>query len=367
MALFGKGSKRGANRDVLETPQYGWIWKPLIGLFVIYLLVCVGLGIYWSSEPDEFNIDQATRTELARVHGLAAPVAKVEGEEPAPAFETLPTGTATVATLMTLNDTLLHKPGGYLKNDVAPPGLMLDNMPNWEYGVLVQVRDMTRELRKEFSRSQSQSSDDKALGKAESLLFIDANAWMLPEAEHEYADANRELGDYLKRLSDDTQNNGQFYARADNLVAWLSDVENRLGSLSQRLSASVGKSQLNLSLAGDKSATSAKSTHTEEEIKTPWLEIDDVFYQARGTSWALIHLLKAVRHDFQGVLEDKNALTSIDQIIRELESTQTDIGSPVILNGSGFGFFANHSLVMANYIARANSAISDLRSLLEKG
>ncbi|TVU73822.1 MULTISPECIES: DUF2333 family protein [Cobetia] len=367
MALFGKGSKSSAGRDVLETPQYGWIWKPLVGLFIIYLLVCVGLGIYWSTEPDEFNVDQATRTELARVHGLAVPEASVDGESVAPAFETLPTGTATVATLMKLNDTLLHKPGGYLKNDIAPPGLWLDNMPNWEYGVLVQIRDMTREMRKEFSRSQSQSSDDKALGKAESLLFIDANAWMLPKAESEYADANRQLGDYLKRLSDDTQNNGQFYARADNLVAWLSDVENRLGSLSQRLSASVGKSQLNLSLAGDKNATSAKNTETEEEIKTPWLEIDDVFYQARGTSWALIHLLKAVRHDFHGVLEDKNALTSIDQIIRELESTQTDIGSPVILNGSGFGFFANHSLVMANYVARANSAISDLRSLLENG
>ncbi|MGO2415937.1 MAG: DUF2333 family protein, partial [Cobetia crustatorum] len=259
MALFGKGSKSSAGRDVLETPQYGWIWKPLVGLFIIYLLVCVGLGIYWSTEPDEFNVDQATRTELARVHGLAVPEASVDGESVAPAFETLPTGTATVATLMKLNDTLLHKPGGYLKNDIAPPGLWLDNMPNWEYGVLVQIRDMTREMRKEFSRSQSQSSDDKALGKAESLLFIDANAWMLPKAESEYADANRQLGDYLKRLSDDTQNNGQFYARADNLVAWLSDVENRLGSLSQRLSASVGKSQLNLSLAGDKNATSAKN------------------------------------------------------------------------------------------------------------
>jgi hypothetical protein len=39
----------------------------------------------------------------------------------------------------------------------------------------------------------------------------------------------------------------------------------------------------------------------------------------------------------------------------------------VVLNGGGFGVFANHSLVMANYIARANAAVIDLRRLLEQG
>jgi hypothetical protein len=43
------------------------------------------------------------------------------------------------------------------------------------------------------------------------------------------------------------------------------------------------------------------------------------------------------------------------------------LGSPVILNGSGFGIFANHSLVMASYISRANAAVIDLRKLLEDG
>ena len=39
----------------------------------------------------------------------------------------------------------------------------------------------------------------------------------------------------------------------------------------------------------------------------------------------------------------------------------------MILNGNGFGFEANHSLVMASYIARANAAIADLRALLAQG
>jgi hypothetical protein len=39
----------------------------------------------------------------------------------------------------------------------------------------------------------------------------------------------------------------------------------------------------------------------------------------------------------------------------------------MVMNGSGFGLVANHSLVMASYIARANAGIIDLRGLLTQG
>ncbi|RLW61299.1 MAG: hypothetical protein B6D70_09505, partial [gamma proteobacterium symbiont of Stewartia floridana] len=60
-------------------------------------------------------------------------------------------------------------------------------------------------------------------------------------------------------------------------------------------------------------------------------------------------------------------LVSLRQIIRELEATQAPISSPVVLNGKGFGMFANYSLVMASYISRANAAVIDLRNLLSQG
>jgi len=97
------------------------------------------------------------------------------------------------------------------------------------------------------------------------------------------------------------------------------------------------------------------------------LEIDDVFYEARGATWALIQFLSAVEVDFADVLAKKNATASLQQIIRELETTQETVWSPMILNGGGFGFVANHSLVMASYISRANAAIIDLRELLSQG
>jgi hypothetical protein len=81
----------------------------------------------------------------------------------------------------------------------------------------------------------------------------------------------------------------------------------------------------------------------------------------------LLHFLKAVEIDFNDVLEKKNAKVSVQQIIRELEASQEAVWSPMILNGSGFGLLANHSLVMANYISRANAALIDLNDLLSQG
>ena len=318
-----------------------WIFRGLAALLVIYLLVALVLGFYWNSTPD-----------LAE-----RPTVKANAV----------TGTATTQALLHLATSLSDKPGGYLSNDISLPGVWMDNVPNWEFGVLIQVRDMSRSMRKDFSRSQSQSTEDVDLAIAEPQFHFDNSSWILPSTEGEYATGKEALERYIERLSDPQQGQAQFYARADNLTRWLGDVETRLGSLSQRLSASVGQRRLNTDLAGDSAATQSTSNTSELEIKTPWSEIDDVFYEARGASWALVQLMRAVEVDFAPVLEKKNAVVSLRQIIRELEATQESVWSPMIMNGSGFGLVANHSLVMASYISRANAAIIDLRELLTQG
>jgi len=277
------------------------------------------------------------------------------------------TGAVTTAALIGVMDTLLEKPGGFLYNDHFPPGVWLDNIPNWEYGALIQARDLARAMREVHSRSQSQSTEDPDLALAEPRFNFNADSWILPASESEYRDGIDYLRGYLERLTDPSVSDAQFYARADNLRHWLASVDSRLGSLSQRLSASIGQRRLNTDLAGEESATQATRAPREMLVKTPWLEIDDVFFEARGTAWALIHFLRAAEIDFAEILRKKNATVSLEQIIRELEATQRFIMSPMILNGKGFGLLANHSLVMANYISRANAAIVDLRDLLAQG
>lgn len=314
-------------------------------LFVLFLIVVV-LGIWWSSEPDTQN----TKRDVLLLSG----------------GESAPTGSMTTASIIVVTKTLLEKPGGLLSNDIMPPGLYLDNIPSWERGAMVQVRDLTKAIRDGFSRSQSQSQEDTALAEAEPNFNFGLDSWIFPSSEGEYRSGIAHMEDYLVRLQDEDQFNAQFFARADNLERWLVTAENRLGSLSQRLSASVGQQRLNTDLAGDAQATQSTPTSSELEVKTPWLEIDNVFYEAKGSTWALIQFLTAIEKDFGPVLENKNAEVSMQQIIRELEATQTD-SFPVVLNGGGFGLFANHSLVMASYTSRAHAAMIELRDLLANG
>lgn len=316
----------------------------LLVLFLFYLL-----GIYWSSEPEIFDVVEDKAYQ-------------VSGQD-----KQLIVGYTTVKTTEKVARVLLDKPGGFLSNDILPPSALLDNIPSWEFGVLVQVRDMASVLRNHMSRSQSQSMENNFLKEAEPLLNNDHSLWIWPAAESKYGKGIEQLAAYRNALSEVGNPDTQFFTRADNLSAWLVLVEKRLGGLSQRLSASVGQERLNTDLSGDAEALQSTEVSTNLSVKTPWFEIDDTFYEARGACWALIHLLKAVEVDFAPVLEKKNAKASLAQIIRELESTQEAIWSPIILNGSGFGLMANHSLVMASYISRANAGLIDLRELLLKG
>jgi hypothetical protein len=344
-ALVREGQEFSA--DLAE--ERGW-FKIALWLVGAYLVLVLVVSFFWSSEPEMFNVEQVARSKSGTQSG-----------------QPLVTGVATSAALIEVANTLLDKRGGYLTNDILPPGVWLDNIPAWEYGVLVQVRDLARVMRESYSRSQSQSVEDSALKDAEAQFNFNRNSWILPATEDEYRRGIGFLENYLGRLVDDNEQNAQFYARADNLRFWLGTVETRLGSLSQKLSASVGQRRLNTDLAGESGARQSTATPEEYQVKTPWNQVDDVFYEARGAAWALVHFLRAAEIDFADVLANKNARVSFEQIIRELEGTQTPLHSPVILNGSGFGVLANHSLVMANYISRANAALIDLRELLSRG
>ncbi len=338
--MFFNRNKTETAGDIAAKP----LWKSVTAIVVgILLILQLALGWYWSRTPEVFWVSDKADAERSVI------------------------GYPTSDTLVRVASTLLDKPGGYLSNDVMPPSVFLDNMPNWEFGVLVQVRDLARVLRNDYSRSQSQSREDEDIALAEPQFFFDHESWILPRTETEYRKGIKGFARYRDRLAGLQEPEAQFFARADNLREWLAQVEKRLGSLSRRLGDSVATSVINTDLAGDPSAKAQSNLPDSVSVRTSWFEIDDIFFEARGTSWALVHFFRAAEFDFAQVLEDKNARASVRQIIREFEASLQPLRSPMVLNGGGFGLFANHSLVMANYIARANAAIINLRELLDKG
>lgn len=354
-SMSAKKTNVGAKVSQVAAYYHPHTWKTkglwwTVGLFAVtYCIIVMILGILWSKPPSYFDV---------REHALE--LAKNDEKKLVPGY-------ITTATAIGIGNALLDKPGGYTSNDVTPPGVYLDNISNWEFGALTELRDLAHSLRNDFSRSQTQSVEDKDLQVAQPSLNYNNDSWMFPSTEAEYRAGIQGLQRYLNRLADENAYDGQFFTRSDNLRSYLQVVEKRLGNLAQQLAASVGQTRDNIDLAGDPKASQSTATPEQAWVKTPWLKIDDIFFEARGYTWALLHTLQALEIDFKGVLNDKNALVSLRHIIHELENTQQIVWSPMIMNGTGFGLLANHSLVMASYISRANAAIIDLRNLLSQG
>ncbi len=355
------GSAKGAGKVAsLYKPstwrEKGWLWRILLAVSTLVAMMFLAMFIF-SSEPETITPEKAVEKYLS--------TDKQEGENRS--LFNGQTGVAITAMTIHLIDTLQDKTGGYLSNDITPPGILMDNMPEWEYGVLRNLRDLAKVFRNNFSTAGTQTKLDKDLVELDNKLNIDSEKWMLPSPESSYDDAARALQRYLNRLIDDQDNDGQFYARADNLRRFFRAVLPNLGSYSQRLSESVGIEMENMALAGETAATQTKNTPNQLFNKTPWYKVDDNFYEARGYAWALLQEMRAIKVDFKAVLEDKNAMAYVDQLIRELDATQKTVWSPIILNGGGFGIVTNHSLVMASYFSRANAILIELTTLLERG
>ena len=162
------------------------------GLIVLGYL----LAVYWSSEPAPFNVVEQ---------------AKQNAEQ---AQESMVPGYVTSTALIEVSETLLNKPGGYLSNDKMPPSVLMDNMPAWEYGALEMARDLALSMRKDFSRSQSQSTEHPALKKAQPQFNISSTAWIWPSAEGEYQVGIEQLKLYRAQIADPQDRESQLVKRS---------------------------------------------------------------------------------------------------------------------------------------------------------
>lgn len=336
---------RDEQTDPKTSPGNHW-GQLLLAVIAGYLVLQLALILYWCRQPTTFDVEQWTQEETTLLGGQPVP------------------GTHFVAATIGIADTLLTKPGGLTHNDRFPPGVLLDNCPSWECGVIMALRDGLRALRDDFSRTKSQSVENLDLKRADLQFSMDPKFWIMPAAEDEYRKGIDALERYLQALSTGKLNAGRFSVRADNLAEYLALVEKRLGNFGLRLSSSSADPRLGASLLPED--TSAKIEQLPIMNTAPG-RVDDVFYCARGYSWAFLHFVEALEIDFAPVIADKQARPTLEQIDRDLQGAIKRMHSPIVLNGNGFGLLSNHSLVLASYIARINAAVIDLRILLQQG
>src|SRR6185312_11180244 len=174
------------------TPSRRGLRRAVLAALAVLVLLIASLMWWWDAEPPLFDPVAVTQTQTQQ---LKRPVS---------------TGATTTATLIASVRTLLDKRGGYLSNDKLPPGVLMDNVPNWEFGSLTASRDLVRALRNDFSRSQTQSTEDRDLAEADPLLSSPNDRWLLPSSESQYRKAIKHLDGYLERLGDAEDSNAHF-------------------------------------------------------------------------------------------------------------------------------------------------------------
>lgn len=230
------------------------------------------------------------------------------------------------------------------------PSSALDNMPNFQQGIVDSLTLFAVELRDRLGRVRGSSAADPDLQNAAGALNYSGTKWVfdfstsiLPTttSEAQYRAAVRSLLSYQKRLAAGA---ATFDARADNLQAYLDRVAIDLGSLSAAIDAQVRQS------GGDLFDG----------------RCDDLFYRVKGQAYAYLLVLAAVREDFAAVIAERNlgkAWTEMQDSLAEIATL-----SPLIVwNGKLDGqLIPNHLVGQGFFLLRARTQLREIVGILEK-
>lgn len=333
----------------------------------IPLRVCLGLfiigtaiSLYWARIPATFDV-----TEVARTKAVDYGHRELN--------EALPNGYRTVATILFLAEQLLEKPGGYQSNGISPMTRLPDNMRNWEYGAVVQLRVMVQGLRFELSRAGQQSSEHVELREAETRFNFNHDKIVLPSTEKQYKEGIRFLRQYLDGMDAATTEGKYFSSRQDQVIRWLDRQKIMLGDYAARLQNNVGAVTFDTGVLTSELPPDILDAEVQSQKKgpsnevTPFFQRDDVFYQVRGGVYVMYHTMLAMRKDCEKLLNDSQSMGIMNRIINELEAACKPMGSPMVLNGSEFGMIQNHSLVLGAHVAKAHLAVQELQKQIAGG
>ena len=247
----------------------------------------------------------------------------------------------------------------WLPNDLFWPTALLDNMPNFQLGVLEVVRYNVRVLRDNLSRMRTTDRLDPSAEAAFTSLSNNPFKWWFPSAEGKWKEALQHLEIYNQNLA---TKKSHFYPRADNLVELLNQYLSLMGGVNTRLINAPRDLKAALSIEDQKEKTEPAPT---VDIDIPWRQIDDNFYYAQGVAYALHESFRAIRVDFIEVLRDKNSVALVDKILEILGRCHFE--PLIVFNGDPDSIFANHSLNLSGIFNDARQKMNSLTVALMQG
>ena len=248
----------------------------------------------------------------------------------------------------------------WMPNDLFWPTALLDNMPNFQIGVLEVVRYNVRVLRDNLSRMRTTDKLDSYADAAFTSLSNDPYKWWFPSAESKWKQGYNHLGAFYQGL---LSKKSSFYPRADNLVELLGQYASLMGGVNTRLINAPR--DVRTVLSDEAGGAKGAIEPSRVEVDIPWSKIDDNFYYGQGVAYGLHESFRAIRVDFVDVLTDKNSLTLVDKILEDLE--RCNFEPLIVFNGDPDSIFANHSLNLSGVFNDARQKINSLIVALMQG
>lgn len=229
------------------------------------------------------------------------------------------------------------------------PGAALDNMPNFQQGMIAALARFTFELTDQIGRVRGSSLTDPDLQEAAGLLQYSGTKWVFdlttslaPTAtsEAQYRKARRSLLAYNDRLA---AGEAVFESRSDNFLATLDRIALDLGSSSALLDDEVAR-------GGGWFDTRA----------------DDVFFSVKGQIYAYYILLRELQADFANVIDDRDLGPAYQQMLDSLR-TAASLDPLIVVNGGpDQQFVPSHLASEGFFLLRARTQLRELTNILLK-
>lgn len=267
-----------------------------------------------------------------------------------PATDLPPGGSRTVALAAALIDREVNRNGWVANDPFFMPGSMLDNMPNYQLGMIHALGRFAFQMVDQIGRTRGSSQTDRDLQEAAGLLQYSGTKWifdfstsLLPTAksEDQYRKARSALLSYNQRLG---AGQAVFERRADNLQATL-----------ERIALDIGSS----------SAALDRRIREGNDTLVDW-EADDVFYSVKGQLYAYYLILRELKQDYPNLVRDRELSGTWDQMLASF-AAGAGLKPLVVWNAKPDAMILpNHLGSMGFYVERSRTQIYEIINILQK-